>query len=50
MQAQHLVKRIIGLPGDHVECDDPDGKVKVNGEELTETYIAPGCAPVRRDL
>jgi signal peptidase I len=42
---EHLVKRIIGLPGDHVECDDPDGKVSVNGEELTEDYIAPGARP-----
>ena len=42
---EHLVKRIIGLPGDHVECDDPDGKVKLNGEELTETYIMPGSRP-----
>lgn len=41
----HLVKRIVGLPGDHVECDDPDGKVKVNGKEITETYIAPGARP-----
>ena len=42
---EHLVKRIIGLPGDHVECDDPEGKVTVNGEELTEDYIAPGARP-----
>ena len=42
---EHLVKRIVGLPGDHVECDDPDGKVKVNGEEITEDYIAPGSRP-----
>jgi len=42
---EHLVKRIIGLPGDHVECDDPNGKVTVNGEELTEDYIAPGARP-----
>ena len=42
---EHLVKRIIGLPGDHVECDDPDGKVKVNGVEITEDYIAPGARP-----
>ena len=42
---EHLVKRVIGLPGDHVECDDPDGKVKVNGEEINETYIAPGARP-----
>jgi signal peptidase I len=42
---EHLVKRIIGLPGDHVECTDPDGKVSVNGQEITETYIAPGSRP-----
>lgn len=42
---KHLVKRIIGLPGDHVECTDIEGKVSVNGEELTEDYIAPGSRP-----
>ena len=42
---EHLVKRVIGLGGDRVECDDPDGKVKVNGEEITEDYIAPGARP-----
>lgn len=42
---EHLVKRIIGLPGDHVECTDPDGKVSVNGQEITETYIAAGSRP-----
>jgi len=42
---EHLVKRIVGLPGDHVECTDPEGKVSVNGEELTEDYIAPGSRP-----
>ncbi len=40
---EHLVKRIVGLPGDHVECDDPNGKVKVNGVEITETYVAQGA-------
>ena len=42
---EHLVKRIIGLPGDHVECTSEEGKVSVNGEELTEDYIALGARP-----
>jgi len=32
-----LVKRVIGIPGDHVVVQD--GKVFVNEEELTEPYI-----------
>lgn len=47
---EHLVKRIVGLPGDHVECDDPAGKVSVNGEELTEDYIAPGSQPCGQEF
>jgi len=42
---EHLVKRIVGLGGDHVECADPDGKVEVNGEEITEDYILAGTRP-----
>ena len=33
-----FIKRIIGLPGETVEVKT--GKVYVNGEEITETYIA----------
>ncbi|MDP5227746.1 MULTISPECIES: signal peptidase I [Arthrobacter] len=37
---QHaLVKRVIGLPGDTVECCDASGKVTVNGVALNEPYI-----------
>ena len=42
---QHLVKRVIGLPGDTVECCDADGKILVNGEPVTEPYVWPGAAP-----
>lgn len=38
---QHLVKRVIGLPGDHVVCCDADGKLTVNGAPLDESYINP---------
>jgi signal peptidase I len=41
----HLIKRVIGLPGDHVQSDGGTGKIKVNGVEITEPYIKPGDAP-----
>ena len=34
----HLVKRLIGLPGDHIEI--ADGKVLVNGAVIDEPYVA----------
>jgi signal peptidase I len=41
----YYIKRVIGLPGDHVACCT-DGKVTVNGVPLTETsYVYPGDAP-----
>ncbi len=39
---QYLVKRLIGLPGDHVKCCSPSGRVTVNGVELDEaSYLYP---------
>jgi signal peptidase I len=35
----HLIKRVIGLPGDHVTCCTALGKVTVNGVPLDEPYI-----------
>lgn len=35
----HLVKRIIGLPGDHVVCCDTAGRISVNGTPIVEPYI-----------
>jgi signal peptidase I len=34
-----FIKRVIGLPGDIIECN---GKVLRNGQELTERYLDPG--------
>lgn len=42
---QYLVKRLIGLPGDHVTCCDVQGRVLVNGEPLDEAdYLFPDGA------
>ncbi|GAA4673999.1 signal peptidase I [Nocardioides nanhaiensis] len=32
----HLVKRVIGVPGDVIECCDEEGRLIVNGEPLDE--------------
>jgi len=34
----YLVKRLIGMPGDHVECDGI-GPIKINGVEVKEDYL-----------
>lgn len=35
--ADHLVKRVIGMPGDHVTCCNDNGQVEVNGTALDES-------------
>lgn len=47
---QHLVKRVIGLPGDHVVCCDAGGRLTVNGAALDEPYINPAEVPQVRDF
>jgi signal peptidase I len=45
-----LVKRVIGLPGDKVECCDRSGRITVNGQALDETsYLSkdPGGVQVK---
>jgi signal peptidase I len=40
------IKRVIGLPGDHVACCDAQGRVTVNGVALNEkSYLFPGNSP-----
>jgi signal peptidase I len=40
------IKRVIGLPGDHVVCCDAQGRLTVNGVALSEgSYVYPGEAP-----
>jgi signal peptidase I len=35
------IRRVIGLPGDTVECRD--GRVRLNGADLEELYLADGA-------
>lgn len=41
----HLIKRVVGLPGDHVVCCDTDGRLEVNGEAVDEPYVKDGQSP-----
>lgn len=42
---QYLVKRVIGVGGDNVQCCAESGKLLVNGKEITEPYIFAGNSP-----
>jgi len=45
----HLVKRVIGVGGDHVTCCDAQGRITVNGVPLHEQgYIIHGAQPSSR--
>ena len=35
-----FIKRVIGLPGDTVQCCDAQGRVTVNGQPLDEPYVS----------
>ncbi len=47
---EHLIKRVIGVGGDHVECCDEPGRLVVNGVAIDEPYIAPGSVPSEIDF
>jgi signal peptidase I len=47
----HLVKRVIGIGGDHVVCCDAKGRITVNGVPLNEKdYIAKGRSASNLDF
>lgn len=47
---QHLVKRVIGLPGDHVVCCDAGGKLTINGTAIDESYVNTAEVPQVRNF
>jgi signal peptidase I len=45
---EHLIKRAVGLPGDHVVCCDKSGRISVNDHPLDETsYLDVGADNVQ---
>ncbi|MFG3657874.1 signal peptidase I [Streptomyces sp. NPDC047706] len=40
-----LIKRVVGIGGDRVQCCDTQGRVTVNGVPLNEDYLYPGNEP-----
>ena len=47
---QDLVKRVIGIAGDRVECCDASGRIVLNGVPLDEDYIIAPTDQVRFDI
>ncbi len=47
---EHLIKRVIGLPGDTVTCCDAEGRITVNGTPVTEDYLYAGDVPSTLDF
>jgi signal peptidase I len=47
---QHLVKRVIGIAGDHIVCRDAASKLQINGVEVTEPYLNKGVSPCGREF
>src|SRR5690606_143875 len=48
----HLIKRVIGLPGDHITCCNDFGQLSVNGVALDEdpyVHLPDGVTKVSRD-
>lgn len=41
----HLVKRVIGIGGDHVVCCNDKGQIIINGQPINETYLPSGVHP-----
>ncbi|MEU7821036.1 signal peptidase I [Catellatospora sp. NPDC049133] len=52
VEQEDFIKRIIGVPGDHVVCCDAQGRITVNGQPLDEPYVYPGnkMAPQKFDI
>ncbi|NLS10080.1 signal peptidase I [Nesterenkonia sp. MY13] len=43
--SHYVVKRVVGLEGDQVQCCDDQGRILVNGEPIEEPYVFPGNDP-----
>ena len=43
----HVIKRVVGLPGDTVSFTPGEAALRVNGVPVAEPYLAPGDAPAQ---
>lgn len=48
--SHYVVKRIVGVEGDTVQCCDEEGRIMVNGEPIEEPYVYPGNDPSEFDF
>lgn len=46
----HLIKRVIGMPGDHVVCCNEFGQITVNDVPLEEPYIQPNGGTIPNEI
>jgi signal peptidase I len=37
-----FIKRVVGVPGDHIVCCDNQGRLIINGTAMRESYLYPG--------
>lgn len=47
---EHLIKRVIGMPGDTVECCEEEGRLLINGVPIDEPYLYPGVEPSLKEF
>lgn len=45
-----VIKRVVGMPGDHVVCCDSGGQLTVNGEALDERYLDDDASELDFDI
>lgn len=45
LEPPHLIKRIVGLPGDEIVCCDYNQNILLNGKILEEYYLPEGITP-----
>lgn len=45
--SDHIIKRVIGMPGDHVTCCDDQGRILVNGVAVDESYLGQPASTIQ---
>lgn len=45
--SDHVIKRVVGMPGDRVECCDDQGRLLINGRPVDEGYLGQPASSIR---